>query len=230
MGTKISFSYDNPQAKNKNIKKYALEEPFYCVESPVEILKAMAPKYPIARYNSIQNHTFPYATLPIVSTRPGIQYGNSIHLHGMNIEPYQNNNGLAITGSISNFDTDFPQDEFFNKKYGQELVEKLIRRYLIELKVLDWGLVVQGSTVFAMEVIPSKILSYGKQKGINYMDVRKDTKDQKKEQNLEDILDYGRTVLKQDFTEKNIRKISSKLVKDIPKEFDPQFGPDGFFG
>jgi len=227
MGTKISFSYEHPFEKHSGIKRYKFEEPTYCVESPIDVLKVMIPKYHVIQYNSVRVNITSLMRFPVISSKPGIQYGSSIHVHGMNIEPYENNNGLTITGSISNFDTDFPQSDF-SLTHSHDIVHRLIRKYLIDITILNRGHYVHGSRVFAMEVVPSKIIDYGRQKGISYLDIREKSPDAKKEQNLEDILDYGKVVLGQDFNEKSIREISSEIIKGIPKTFDPESGPYTF--
>lgn len=209
MGTKLSFNYEKTISRKL---KYPYEEPFYCKESPSEVLPLLIKKYHVSRYNTVTTNLCDRVELS------GPQdYGifPRFTIEGLNIVPYDNEqNGLTITKSVSDFAPGILESDL-SIRNAKMIVDGMITKFLVDVKVLDFG---------AIANISHSVMSYGKLKATNYLKERKQKTDAMKEQNLEDILVYGKVVLGPSFNEKYILEVANRVVKGTPTKFDPRYG------
>jgi hypothetical protein len=209
MGTKLSFNYEKTISRKL---KYPYEEPFYCKENPSEVLPILVPKYHVVRYNTVTTNLCDRVQ---ISTPQDYGIFPRFTIEGLNIVPYDNEqNGLTITKSVADFAPGIPESDL-SIRNAQMIVDGMITKFLVDVEILDFGTIANLSHT---------VMSYGKQKATNYLRERKDKKNILKEQNLEDILVYGKVVLGPSFNEKYMMKVADRVVKSIPEKFDPRYG------
>ncbi|MGV8086107.1 MAG: hypothetical protein ACP5N1_00615 [Candidatus Woesearchaeota archaeon] len=203
------------------LKKDTLDkelQDFYCKESPEEVLKQLISKYHVSHYQSIGLNLFN-------STGFTRSDGNRSLINGLKIKEMDSNDNLNTENSIASYSPSFVMGDFTRKKFN-EILDFLVRKYLIDIKIIDNGSYIRGSLPRDVYVIPNKVTQMGIQSAINYMDTRKKELNSNKEQNLSDLIVYGRAVMGNCFTEKTIAKKAEEIAKNIPEEFDPLFGPN----
>jgi len=207
----------SPLRINKNNIDSDLED-FYCKEDTKTVLRNIVGKYHVSDYKSIGANFFNFF---------GYQRsdgGRSLIL-GLKISELDKN--LIPINTVSNYNPAFVMDNF-TKNHFDNILIYLVQKYFIDIEVLNNGSYISGSLPREMHVRPSKITHMGKQKAISYMDTRKKEPKIDKEQNLADLLVYGRAVTQDRFDEKTIITTANKIIKAIPKEFNPIFGPIRF--
>jgi len=117
MPTKISTEYDQRNSSTEKIL------PFYCKENPLDVLRKLAPRHHVKGVLKL-------------STRFSTNYkDNNLYLRGLIIDSSNSEEGLNIVGSLKNFSTKVPPIEEEAKK---EIIEGLIKRYLIETEIEDF--------------------------------------------------------------------------------------------
>ena len=211
MGTKLSFDYDKSLFSKI---KHPFEEPFYCKENSSVVLQRLISKYHVKKYNSIETNWCDRVYIPSSDDKTVFP---KLTINGLNIRPYENNNGLRINKSYKDFNPGVPESDF-SIKHAQMIVDGMIVKYMVDVKVLNYGI----AGVFSRPPF-----SMGRQEAVSYLDARTNEKDKLKEQHLEDIIIYGKVVFGKSFgfNEEYIKNVLDKTVSEIPPEFDPRFGP-----
>lgn len=209
MGTEIKVLYK----KLVNTKEKAdFEEPFYCKEAPFEVLKELYPKFHIQIYNTIETWGV-LESLPREGEYSRLRE-NGFFIHGLSIKNSEPQNGMNILGNLSDYkmDISIPNGVIGNE---EKIVRLFIERYLIEKKIIDAGSITQNY------LHQTKIFKYGKQRAIQYVRERKNQIDEKKEECLEDILEYGKVALGDNFNLRKLERMSRRVAREIPTEFYP---------
>ncbi len=190
---------------------------FYCKEELSVVLENLIDKYYVSHYNSIGLNFFNSYSFKRSD-------GSKSLICGLGIKEMESKEGLITTtdNSVLSYSPSFVMGQF-TKQHFDMIMSNLIRKYLIDVKVLDYGSFIPGSIPRETHVRPSKIIKMGKQEAINYMDSRKNEINSEKEKNLSDLLVYGH-VIEDKFNEDSLIKIANKVRKGIPKEFNPQYG------
>lgn len=169
---------------------------FYCVEDPKKVIEFLGPRYNIGVYKSL-------------SFKDGeIIIGNP----GLSIEKAFDEKGFRINGNLREFVCGLePVNPFLGKK---DPIEYFIGTYLIDKEIISPGV--------ATNTFNGKIISeLGERKIIDYMKTRKNEKDLSKEEKLNDLLDYGKAIFKNDFCLRDIEVMSENLASRISKSFIP---------
>lgn len=187
MGTEIRALYNKPECSDEE----SFEKPFYCRQTPLEVLQILFPKFHIAKYNTLETPGT-VVSVPRLST-PGLKFPTPYYVHGLSIKEYIPENGLAIVGNIMSFDMNIRIPNVHIGK-GREIVENLIEMYLIEKRMID--------------------NEDGKEKVVEYVKERKENINIERERNLEDIIEYGRVSIGEEFDIKIIEKMSAEIVKN----------------
>lgn len=209
MGTEIKVIYNH---KPIFAKKEDFEEPFYCKETPFEVLKELFSKYHIQKYKTLDTGLGVLNMIPAKSESPGIILGNSIHITGLSIKSFQPK-GIEITQSVKEYPP-VPVKNITTTDI-EEVFNEFIERYLIRKEIIDSGYATKNY------LHQTKTYRLGKQKAIEYLKERENKKDDKKEKNLEDILEYGKVLFGEGFNLNKLKKISKKVAKKIPRKIKP---------
>ncbi len=189
------------------ISKFPREEEkdYYCVESPLRVLKTLGPIHHIVKYNSVSLYE---GSMGIENPGLIIEDAGYYELAGK---------GLAVVGRIDGYEHN---SEDKNPFIGDEkIISKLIKDYLIDVEKISPGSATYTGT--------NKIIhNYGKQNIINYLEqrTRKGGENPIKERALEDIINYGNVIFREDFCINDANMIAKKIILEIPKEFEPEFG------
>jgi len=209
MGSEVRVIYEKPSFA----KKEAFEEPFYCKESPFEVLKELIPIYHIEKYNTLDTHLGVMGSIPAKSDHPGILLGNPIWITGLSINHFQPK-GIEITQSVKEYTPGVKVGNLTNPDEKINIFNRFIERYLIRTEVVKEGYATENY------LHQRTVHKSGKQKAIEYLKEREEKVDDKKEENLEDILDYGKVIFGEDFNLKRLRRISRKIARNIPKKIE----------
>lgn len=211
----ITHHFNGLFLKKDNLDKELQD--FYCKESPEEVLKHVVSKYHVSHYQSIGLNLFN-------STRFIRSDGNRSLINGLKINELDLSNNLDTENSIASYSPSFVMGDFTRKNFNQ-IFDFLVRKYLIDVRIIDNGSYIRGSLPRDVHVMPDKVIHMGIQNAINYMDIRKKEQNPTKEQNLSDLIVYCRAVRGNSFSEKVIVKKAEEIAKNMPKEFNPVFGP-----
>lgn len=232
MGTEIGFSYDKNHFKGKNITK--LEE-LYCKESAKDVLEKLLPKYKISifrnintistsknkggRFGPMKSHFFKGELIRLENLKENYFFSGLQYLDGLYIKDF-NKKGLNISNSVNNFSTEYLKHpkEGFDK---EALIRSLISEYLIDQKIKDPG---RASS----NTIKTTIHKKGKYMYTNYLEKRKTSKENNKENELEDILTFGQILFGNNFNIEDLNQFAKKEIKKMPKRFKPI--PSEFYG
>lgn len=219
MVTRITFKYANPRSNPKESTEY--DVPFYCVEKPIEVLNGLISKHHVIKYNSIVTDHLD----AVVSTKKNTP--KELIIHGINIEhKLFDNSGTPIvtTNSWRDFSPSVSSKTFSDYNL---LIESFVKKYLIDIKILDYGSYNLGTASKEFNnsyFSQTQLARLGRQKASSYMDTRGITKNPIKEDNLEDILRYGKAVLGREFDKWKILLIANRILRSIPETFDPRPG------
>jgi hypothetical protein len=218
MTTKIEVKVHNFNSLrlNKDTLDRDLKD-YYCKESPEEVLKTLVGKYHISHYQSIGINFFNTQNFKR-------QDGNISLVQGLKISELEKDLGLTTNNSIFNYAPVFVMGDF-TKQHFDIILNHLAKKYLIKTNIISYGSYIPGSIPHEIHVRPSRTITMGERELSSYIDLRKKEIDSKKEQNLTDILVYGKAVIGDSFNEKNIIQVINRIIKNTPKKFDPQFGP-----
>jgi hypothetical protein len=195
-------------------EKESFEKLFYCVESPYEVLKELFGKYHVRQFNSLETKWATLQPIPAKSAHKELQFFNSNYIEGLSVKKAESKNGIEITGNLKDYNPGIPFNQIYVDK-GKEILYEFIEKYLITKEIIESGYATKNYDH------QEKIHKYGRQKAIEYLKQRDKEKDSKKEENLEDILDYGRVVLGEKMNIKMLKKLSRKIAREIPKKIDP---------
>lgn len=203
MGTEIKVLHHK---KNFSRNKEYFEEPFYCQETPFKVLQELYPKFHITKYNTIE---IPHVMIGINSKETNDCYW----VYGLSITSFNPTNGLTVSGSLKDYRLDFELPCPSIDK--EEFIKNIVSGYLIRKEVIDSGSATENYNHI------KKISKYGKQKVIEYINERKKNPNPQKEQNLEDILDYGKVALDNKFDLRILKRMSRRIARKIPTKIEP---------
>lgn len=194
MPTKINLI----QQKKKFFHKNFLED-VYCNEDPLEVLKQFLPEYRVAQYKNLRlvNETV---------------YSQQNLFLGLGITDFSNES-VSVNGNLKDFNfgnIDFLRTENFNPLQS---INYLILSYLIEREIEE-----EGSAI-SINRIP-QVNKKGKQRFINNLVYPGEKADKIRETYLNNILEYARTIF-EDFNKKDLERLTEKIIKKMPIEFNP---------
>ncbi len=182
------------------------EKPFYCKETPFEVLKELYPKFHIKKYNSIET----FGTM--INFNSHISGVVDYWIHGISINNFEPTNGLDVSGNLKDYKLNI---SIPNIGKVEDIMSGFVEKYLIRKEIIDSGSATQN---YLRQLKSSK---YGKQRAIEYLNERKKNPNPEKEQNLEDILDYGKVSLGEKFNLRKLEKMSRIIAKRIPTKIEP---------
>lgn len=208
MGSEVRILYKKT-CFNLNPKKQEFEEPFYCKESPSEVIKQLLPKYHISKYNTLDS------SVNVMGFEKSKDNGiNNLRIFGIIVQEF-NPKGIEITQSIKEYDPKINVENIKDPILRLKIFNSFIENYLIKKEIINPGSQTQD---YHRRTTLSKM---GKQKAVEYLKERDIKKDETKEKHLEDILDYGKAMFGEDFNINRLRKLSKRIAKNIPTEIYP---------
>lgn len=206
MGTKVEILINKNGVTSRRIMEAEIKGKeaypnlvYYCKESPFEVLAKLFPKYHITEFKGLQSHI-----------------GSSLESMGLSIQEFNSKEGLIPTKSIKHYKPSVSKEIIRKCQSAEGFLERAIKDYLIEKQIIDRGSGIEN-------VVTGQKFSkrYGKQKIIEYVKEREKKKDSKKEKYFQDILNFGKVVMKGKFDIKTIKKMSHKIAKEIPTQIEP---------
>lgn len=210
MGTRIDTEYWHA-VKNISSKENLdlFKKKYYFREDSNEALKELVKIYKVSKFRNIETDFFP--------GEPFSKEGNVFALYGFNISDSEIE-GAEFTKSIFDFNLDYLKHNGSLDKEG--LIRSFILKYLIKREVKEKG-------YSSRNLNKTIAIKNGKYKYLNYLDERKNKEIKEKENQLEDILIYGKVLFGERFGLKEIDGFVRREIKILPKEFEP--APSSFF-
>ena len=192
MPTKISAVYSKMNSFHE--EPDFLKNPFYCQESPFEVMKVFADKHFIWRFKNIESKVGSYKIVESDQKRNS----QMLFFGGFNLEEYiPSSEGIEIIGKIKEYNPEFPESKI-DDNMKNSIIKGLIKSYLISTIETDPGHQTIGPE--------GRIIGKPKdatQKVINYFKTRQKQKDPEKEKYLFEILEYAQALIREEFSLKN---------------------------
>lgn len=200
----ISGPYGNVFIQTK-IDGEPEELPFksiYLKESPKEVLKNLGRNYNVAEYKDIE-----------LNEASSFNYKKHYIHYGLSIKE-SNLEGVIIKNKIKNVKLSFLPKLSLSKEELQGKVKSLIGRYIVTTHT-EYG-PIMGGFRFDGDDGRGPRPSYEEQVTNNYFQDRKNNKDELKEKQLSQILEYAQVILnKPDFSIKNLEEMVSEKATAV---------------
>ncbi|OYT36812.1 hypothetical protein B6U91_00345 [Candidatus Pacearchaeota archaeon ex4484_71] len=185
-----------------------LKKEFYCSESPREVLNNLSQRFLIHRYKDL-NVTFPYIPERLKKDTKSILFG------GIGIEEIDTERtGLSVNRGLEELTLNFPEANLSYKE-KEEIIHRMILENFIDTEILGGGYLLEGPGRRTIDEKPDK------QRAINYFKTRKKRKDEEKEREIIQAIEYSSAILGREIGLKTLERMSRKVEKSVPKEVDP---------
>jgi hypothetical protein len=194
---------------------------FYCKESPAEVLESIGKKFHVPKYKDLEYRFYTHTVIKRKDTK------NEFHFNGLEVNEFVPENGLAISGSINDYNIPVPEGNPMLEK-EEEILKGFVRKYLFDIKEPFPILTNWQRNHFERSFpkgYPEKI------KVENYFKRRKkkQNKEEIKEKHLKQIIEYSNLVFGNNFkTIKSLEELSEKVDKNISREWNPYISPNDF--